>query len=413
MAEDLSPNAREAVALPLADPGTGNADQSSVGHVRFRGVVRKVLGRVAPFAVALVLGGFIGLYFQPPGLQAVFQVTGLQPGGGTDTPIAEAIDTVRDQTELSVVSEGDVVALGRVIPRDDVITLGLPFGAGDTRIEELRVEMGDVVAAGDVIAVLDNRTTLEGAVASARAAVVVQSASLEQTRVAVTASRNEAQAELERVQATLREAVSALERTRGLFERGVASDSALQTAETRAEEAARDAQRARATLARFSGNPEEQVDVVLALANLQAAEAELLRAELDMSRAYIIAPIDGTVIDINVRVGERPTGEGILDLGNTEVMMVEAEVYQTLIGRVAIGDPVSVLADAFDVPLAGTVTAIGLEIGRQSITSEDPAANTDARVIDVLVTLDRASTEAARRFTNLEVVVRIDAGRAE
>ncbi len=413
MAETAAPSTGKTVVLPLADPGTGDPENRAATPPLRRSVLRAVIARGLPLVAAMLLGGVIGLYFQPPGLQAFFQLTGLQPGGGTDTPIAEAIDTVREQEELSVVAEGDVVALGRVIPRDDVITLGLPFGAGDTRIEEMRVMVGDVVSAGDVVAVLDNRATLEGAIASARASVAVQSAALAQTRTAIAASHDEAQAELERAQATLVEATSTLERTEGLFERGVASDSVLQTAQTRAEEAARDAQRARATLTRFAGDPEEQVDIVLARANLEAAEAELLRAEEDVARADIRAPIDGTVIDINVRVGERPDGAGILDLGNTDVMMVEAEVYQTLIGRVAIGDPVSILADAFQSPLSGIVTAIGLEIGRQSITSDDPAANTDARVVDVLITLDPDSTAAARRFTNLEVVARIDAGRAE
>jgi len=91
-------------------------------------------------------------------------------------------------------------------------------------------------------------------------------------------------------------------------------------------------------------------------------------------------------------------------------MTVEAEVYQTLIRRVAIGDPVTVSADALAQDLTGVVAAIGLEIGRQSITSDDPAANTDARVVDVIITLDPASSTRAKTFTNLETVVRIDAG---
>jgi HlyD family secretion protein len=82
-----------------------------------------------------------------------------------------------------------------------------------------------------------------------------------------------------------------------------------------------------------------------------------------------------------------------------------------MIGRVTIGDPVTVSADALARDLTGTVTAIGLQIGRQSITSDDPAANTDARVVDVIVTLDSDSSPIAAPFTNLEAVVRIDAGR--
>ena len=119
------------------------------------------------------------------------------------------------------------------------------------------------------------------------------------------------------------------------------------------------------------------------------------------------------LLDVNVRVGERPSSDGILDLGNTEVMTVEAEVYQTLIGRVAVGDPATITADALNGALNGTVSAIGLEIGRQSITSDDPAANTDARVVDVVITLDAASSAQAERLTNLQVVVRIDAGRTQ
>jgi HlyD family secretion protein len=119
------------------------------------------------------------------------------------------------------------------------------------------------------------------------------------------------------------------------------------------------------------------------------------------------------VLDINARVGERPENSGIIDLGDTTSMTVEAEVYQTMIGRVSIGDPVTVTAEALGAALSGTVSAIGLEIGRQSITSSDPAANTDARVVDVIIALDAPSSERARRFTNLEVVVRIDAGRVE
>ena len=105
--------------------------------------------------------------------------------------------------------------------------------------------------------------------------------------------------------------------------------------------------------------------------------------------------------------------EGLMDLGDTSQMIIDAEVYQTLIGRVAIGNPVSATAQALQGELTGVVQSIGLEIGRQSITSDDPAANTDARVVDVIVTLDEASTALAQSYTNLEAIVRIDAGRVE
>ncbi len=65
------------------------------------------------------------------------------------------------------------MALGRIIPRGDVISVATPSGAGDARIAELRVSVGDLVDAGDILAVLDNLPQLQSAVISAEAALNV------------------------------------------------------------------------------------------------------------------------------------------------------------------------------------------------------------------------------------------------
>ncbi|MEH6522496.1 MAG: efflux RND transporter periplasmic adaptor subunit [Sulfitobacter sp.] len=362
----------------------------------------------------LFTGAVIGMYFQPPGLRVFFNATGLQPGAGTDTPIAVAIQQVTAQEQIAVISEGDVVALGRIIPRGDVTSVATPSGAGDARIAELRVSIGDKVAAGDILAILDNLPQLKSAVASAQAALRVREANLVQTRASNTASRAEAQASLERAEATAKATQSDLDRVTALFERGVTTRADFDQVIARANEAGRDVERALATLSRYAtGSETVQADVAVAEANLGAAHADLARAEQDLERAYVRAPERGTVLDINVRTGERPGTAGIINLGDISQMTVEAEVYQTMIGRVTIGDPVTISADALREGLTGKVSAIGLEIGRQSITSDDPAANTDARVVDVIVTLDPKSSTLASTFTNLETIVRIDAGRSE
>ncbi|SFR01544.1 HlyD family efflux transporter periplasmic adaptor subunit [Poseidonocella sedimentorum] len=363
--------------------------------------------------ISLFTGAVIGMYFQPPGLRAFFNTTGLEPGAGTSTPIAVAIKQVEDHEQVAVISEGDVVALGRIIPRGDVISVATPSGAGDARIAQLRVAVGDEVEAGDILAVLDNLPQLESAVNAARAELRVRQASLDRTRASNTASRAEAQASLDRAQAASDVAQSELARVTTLFERGVTTRAVFDQTLAAATQSMLDVERAKATLSRYTTQSEiVQADIAVAEANLDAARAALASAEQNLDRAYVRAPDRGKVLDINVRAGERPGSAGIIHLGDTSQMTVEAEVYQTMIGRVTIGDPVIVSADALSQDLTGTVTAIGLEIGRQSITSNDPAANTDARVVDVIVTLDPASSPIAARFTNLAAVVRIDAGRA-
>ena len=394
--------------LPLEDAGLTKTELTNTPKAAGRS--RLILIPLLMFT--LFSGAVIGMYFQPPGLRVFFNATGLEPGAGTDTPIAVAMQQVTAQEQVAVISEGDVVALGRIIPRGDVISVATPSGAGDARIAELRVAIGDDVGAGDVLAVLDNLPQLQSAVTSAEAALRVSEASLTRTRVSNTASRAEAQATLDRAQATADVAQSELERVTTLFERGVTTRAAFDQVVATATQSVRDVERAQATLSRYAtGSEIVQADIAVAEANLDAARAALSSAEQDLDRAFVRAPERGKILDINVRPGERPGTDGIINLGDTSQMTVEAEVYQTMIGRVTIGDPVTVSADALTQDLIGIVTAIGLEIGRQSITSDDPAANTDARVVDVIVTLDSGSSLVAAPFTNLEAVVRIDAGR--
>lgn len=394
--------------LPLADTGVPKS-----GRVSYRPAnVRSPWLLVPLVMVSLFSGAVIGMYFQPPGLRAFFNSTGLEPGAGTDTPIAVAIQQVETQALIAVLSEGDVVALGRIIPRGDVISLATPSGAGDALVAEMRVSVGDDVEVGDIIAVLDNLPQLESAIISAEAAVRLREAEVAQTRALIAVSRAEAQASFERAEATLTVAQSELDRVTELLDRGVTTRAEFEQAVATATQAARDVERAQATLSRFAeGSGIAQADLAVAEANLDAARAELLVAKQDLNHAYVRAPERGQVLDIHVRSGERPGTAGLIDLGDTSQMTVEVEVYQTMIGRVTIGDPATVTSNVLSQDLTGTVSAIGLEIGRQSITSDDPAANTDARIVDVIVTLDAAASQLAARFTNLEAIVRIDAGR--
>lgn len=398
--------------LPLEDNGLGGKSLSVGAKSSPSGWRRLYL--IPLFMLTLFTGAVIGMYFQPPGLRVFFNTTGLEPGAGTNTPIAVAIEQVTGHEQVAVISEGDVVALGRIIPFGDIVSIATPSGAGDARIAEVRVVEGDVVEANDVLAVLDNLPQLQSAVVSAQANLSVSEATLDQTRASNQASLGEAQASLERADATAAAARSDLTRATSLFERGISTRAQFDQTVAAATEAERDVERARATLSRYStGSETVQADIAVAEANLEAARAELARASQDLERAFVRAPDHGTVLDIKVRAGERPPNDGIIDLGDTSRMTVEAEVYQNMIGRVTIGDPVTVSAEALSQTLTGVVSAIGLEIGRQSITSDDPATNTDARVVDVIVVLDPASSELARTFTNLETVVRIDAGRME
>lgn len=365
------------------------------------------LYRVPLVFLLIFIGGVIGLYFQPPGMQRFFETTGLQPGGGSDAPFALPVGIPEDV--VATLQPSDVVGLARLMPEGDIATVAPPFGAGDARLSDIVVSVGDRVEAGQTVAVLDNLAQLEAALAAARASVAVSEAALEQTRASVETSVEEARASLEQAEAAAEVARLDLERTQSLRDRGVATQAALDQAQSTYDQADRGVALAAATLSRFTrDDPGQQPDVIVAQRNLDAAEADLARAEGDLNNARVIAPITGTILDIDNRPGERPASEGIMKIGAVDQMMAEVEVFQNRIVDVALGQPVEVVADALNRTLYGEVVEIGLIVERQNVVSDDTAANTDARVVKVLVALDEASSAQARSFSNLEVIARID-----
>jgi HlyD family secretion protein len=380
-------------------------------------LLRRVLRslRFVPSILGLVaLGGFIGLYFQPPGLQKLVDMLQLQPGGGTSSPIAAPV-TRRDPSQAakaaSMAAHSVVMGLGTLLPEGDVVTVAPPFGAGDARVASLRIGEGDRVEEGAVLAVLDSERTLLAAVATAQAQLVAREATLAQVKLSVQASRAEARATLARAETAYQNTVREFERVETLRQRGFAAEQNFDQRRAARDEAAREVERAQAVLSRYgSGDLDAQADVRVAERNVDTAKADVARAVADLDNAYIRSPIAGTVLTIHARPGEKPGTQGLMNLGNIERMTVEVEIYQAQIGRVALGNAVEVTAEALPQPLEGRVTRIGLEVGRQTVVDASPAANTDARVVKVTVTLEPASSRPARQLTNLQVTARIRTG---
>ena len=359
--------------------------------------------------IFLFTGAVIGMYFQPPALQKFFALTGLQPGAGTKSPIALPPEISLPDEVIATLIPTDVVGLARLLPEGDVSTVAPPFGSGDARVNKILVKVGDRINENDSVAVLDNMSQFKSVVLSAQASVNIKEANLIQTRQSIQTSRQEADAAFNQSKAAAKVANLELTRKKSLYKRKVVTKAILDGAVSTSQQADLAVVRAAATLERFTSvDPNQQPDIVVALRNLDAAKIELQRAEQDLNKAHVRTPIGGTVLIIHAQPGEKPTSKGILEIGNIDQMMAEVDVYQNVIGQVTKGQPVEILAEALKQTLTGKVVEIGLQVGRQTIVSDDTAANTDARVVKVLVALDKKSSLIASRYTNLEVVARID-----
>jgi HlyD family secretion protein len=149
-------------------------------------------------------------------------------------------------------------------------------------------------------------------------------------------------------------------------------------------------------------------DVALEEARLarDVARAEVARAEAELALSHVRAPIAGQVLKIHMREGERVGSEGIMEIARTDAMYAVAEVYETDVGRVRVGQRARIESPALAVPLEGSVERIGLRIGKLDVLVTDPVAETDARVVEVEVRLDDPGPAA--RLTNLRVDVRFE-----
>src|SRR5262245_40068706 len=164
--------------------------------------------------------------------------------GCSDTPAANAANSTLPAVSAPSADRA-ISALGRLEPEDGIYNVAGPSGAGSV-IAELRVDKGNAVKRGDVIAVLDTVPMLTADVA--------------------------------RLTAELDNARNELKRNHELNSSKVVSDSLREDRETK----------------------------------VRMVEAELARARAELERGYVRSPIDGRVLYVHAREGERVDAEGIV-----------------------------------------------------------------------------------------------------
>ncbi len=138
---------------------------------------------------------------------------------------------------------------------------------------------------------------------------------------------------------------------------------------------------------------------------VEVGRANLAQAEADLDFSTVRSPIDGQVLALHTNPGGRVGPDGIAELGRTDQMYTVAEVYETDIGKVHVGQRATITSPALHGKLLGTVERIGMKIGKRNVLDDDPAASTDARVVEVHIRLDDSGAVAS--LTNLQVEVRI------
>ena len=152
------------------------------------------------------------------------------------------------------------------------------------------------------------------------------------------------------------------------------------------------------------------IDLLVAQAQVSNAVATMRKAQAQLNLSYIKAPISGEILKIHTKAGETMSANGIAEVGRTDQMMVIAEIPEDSIGKVRLGQRATITSDngAFSGELQGTVAEIGRKIGKKDVLNTDPAADVDARVVEVKIALTPQDIERVAGLTYAKVAIDIN-----
>ncbi len=246
------------------------------------------------------------------------------------------------------------------------------------RIVKLLVKEGGTVKAGEVLVELDAADQRSNVVAA-------------QARV------GSAQAKVALALANQREITIQLERQRGLLGQGATTRSVVEDLESRMNILA--------------------AEIAAAEAEVHTALAQRELSRVSLGRMTITAPLDGTVLNKPLDVGETvEPSTPILELADLTSLVVQIDVPEGRLGLVKLGGPCEIALDAFpDRRLQGKVRELGKRVDRSKATvpvkveledgTEGVLPDMSARVSFLTEALDATSLSAqAKLFVPAQAV---------
>lgn len=294
------------------------------------------------------------------GILVLVLIIGKLLGGNSGKGEKVAVEKVGKRTIIETVT-----ASGNIYPEVEVKIS--PDISGE--ITELNVQEGDSVKKGTVLArIFADIYALQRDEAASQVG---------QTQASVENSK----AALEATKAALDQAKQAYERNKSLHDQKVISQAEFEQFET--------------TYRSSQANYNAALQSIRGLqANVQAAQTGLTRANKDLGRTTLIAPMDGVISSLKVKKGERVAGNSfnvgteMMTVADMSVMEVRVDVGENDIVKVNIGDSADIELDAYNNrKFKGIVTQIASSTNATATT----AVTNDVTNYEVRIRLDRDS----------------------
>ena len=253
-----------------------------------------------------------------------------QSQGADQTP-----HTTQDSSGNYIQYSPVVFSTGRVVPIEN---MNLSFNLSGV-VENIFVSEGDLVESGDVIATLDQSLLLS--------------------------DLNRVEANLALAQARYDKLLSGthplLLREAEFQATSIASGPITSLPQATAQAADADAAQARLEYLMAQPLPE---DIAIAEAELAQAEADVERARILVASAEMVAPVDGTILNVYIRANEYAfTGQSVIQLGDITNLAVETRLDDIEVAEISIGDTATMTFEALQgIAVTGNVINIKTDL---------------------------------------------------
>jgi HlyD family secretion protein len=309
------------------------------------------------------------------------------PAYGGDRPEAGRVAKIANASEQAPGSFR-IAAQGRIEPLSEPVELAI--GSVGT-LAVVYVDEGDTVEKGQILAELVNGDQ-QARVIQAEAQVALRKAELDKLlHGARPEERRQAAAQVERTEAGLALAKQELARRRPLAATGISSQQSLEQAVSSMQIAEANHNANRAALEIINAPPRAE-DVAIAQANVALAEGNLAEQRVVLQKTQLRSPINGIVLRRYLKTGETISIQPlipILQIGDISRLRVRAEIDETEVGRLKLGQRASMTAPSYpNRRFSGVIARIGLRMGRKNVRSDEPREKNDTNVLDVLIDLD-------------------------
>jgi HlyD family secretion protein len=381
---------------------------------------------------------------KPQPVKAVSALGRIEPQGEV-IQLAPTPDLGGSKIAQLLVQEGDRVTAGQVVALLD--NHRRAEAAVELARQEVKVAEADlaIVQAGAKQGDINAQTAnLQRVKAQLEGEIVANQAEVERLKAQLISEKAEKQAIIDSRQAEVRNAESEFQRYQKLAQQGVITESELDSRRLTLDKAQKALSQSQASYNRTLDTVQQQinqaqaiatqnkntlqeqiteaaatlesvgevrdVDVIKAQAEIDRAIASLRQAQEDLELTRVKAPTDGQIIKINAYPGEVVGDEGVVEFGQTSKMMIVAEVYESDIGRVKVGQTATIRSEtgAFTGEITGKVSQIGLKIGKQDVLDTDPAADVDSRVVEVKIYLEPEMSDRVAHLTNSKAIIKIN-----